>query len=394
MKGTSSYMYIDLIGNIYIQEEIIYYDKLLTFTCKNDIGNLFVASCIELDEREQWLFLPVSEARLLQILRGSITAYEAFRNAEMGFLWKVALKANNYTTGAAEQVLCMDLEDDDLPDKEIVFDIYGEETFSIKNKDRSRIIEQSVTERREFLDISLELQESHTHEIEASFLGKVLEGTQNIVNIIAHKKGINAKIPKKIKEENKLIYTGDYAASFGIRLKSHSLANILNESDLQENLRIFMNLLEAKSDAKKITEILNGLNPAVIHYYKNFLSMLKKENVSVKTYCAFPNEEYRTLNLSLDEVNQCLKVLESDIKEITKEDIFLGKLVAIDTTTSSFKFISDDEEAISGVIDKSVNTDEYRLPKEAKVKLKIRTKLNDFTGKERIEYELLELQYQ
>lgn len=394
MQGIDSYMSIDMIGDIYIIDEIIYYDKPLTFTCKNDIGNLFLASCIDLDEIEQWLLLPVSEARLIQILRGSITAYEAFKNAEMGFLWKVMLKANDYKGGKAEKIFSDTLSDEELPDKDIVFDIYGEDIFSIKSSERDKIVEQSVSERREIFDISLEIQESHTHEIEAAFLGKILEGTQNIVNIIAHKKGINAKVPKQIREHNKLIYAGDFAASFGIRLKSHNLANILNESDLQESLTIFMNLLEAKSDAKKVTRILKDLNPAVIHYYRNFLSLLKKENVSVKTYCAFPNKKFRNINFSLEDVKQSIKVLESEIKEFLKEDIFYGKIVAIDTTTRNFKFISDDNHIISGSIVKSLNIEEYRLPKEAKVKLKTITKLNDFTGKERIDYELMELEYQ
>lgn len=390
MNRKDSYMYIESIGNIYVTEEIIYYDKLLTFVCKNEIGNLFLASCLDLDEIEQWLFLPLSEARLIQVLRGSITAYEAFKNAELGFLWKAELKANNYTSGTAYKVIA---NDKDLPDKDIVFDIYAEETFSLKNEERFKIVEQAQNERREILDISLELNDTHTHEIEAALLGKILKQTQNIVNIIAHKKGVNAKVPKIIKEENKLVYTGEYAASFGIRLKSNNLANILNESSLQENLRIFMNLLEAKDEVEKITDILKGLNPAVIQYYNDFLSVLKKENIAIKTYCAFSNEEYRAFNLSSEDIKKCLEVINADIKEIVKEDIFEGKVVAIDTTNNNFKFISEDNQTISGVINDSLSIQEYILPKSAKVKLKIKSKLNDFTGKERLEYELIELDY-
>jgi hypothetical protein len=394
MNAANSYMNIDLLGNIFMVDEIIYYDKPLTFTCKNDIGNMFIASCTELDYIEKWLFLPVSNARLIQILRGSITAYDAFKNPELDFLWEVSLKANDYTMGEAKKTYPNMLLDEDLPDKEIVFDILGEETFTIKNEDRIGIVEDSVKERREIFDLSIESNGSHIHEIEASFLGKVLEGTQNIVNSIAHKKGFNGKVPKYIKEQNKLIYTGEYAASFGFRLKSHSLSNILNESELQENLETFMNLLQAKADTEKITEILKELNPSVVVHYRNFLSILKKENVAIKTYCAFPNQHYRSLETSLKDITESLNALESNIKEVSKEDTLFGEIVAIDTTARSFKFISDDDEIINGTINDGVNPEEYRLPKNAEVKLKITIKLNGFTGREKIEYELLELVYE
>lgn len=394
MKGENSYMNIDLLGNIYILEEIIYYDKPLTFTCKNDIGTQFIASCLDLDQEEQWLFLPLSKARLIQVLRGSITAYDAFRNSEMGFLWKVYLQSDDYSTGMAKKIQSGDLKEDDLPDKDIVYDIHGEATFSIKNNERQEIVKDSVYERREFLDLSLEMNDLHVHEVEAAFLGKVLENTQNIVNIIAHKEGVNGKVPKHIKEENKLIYSGDYAASFGFRLKSNNLADLLNESGLQNNLTTFMNLLESKSDAQKITRILKDLNPSVIHHYRNFLNLLKSRNASVRTYCAFPNEGYRNINISIDEIKQSIKTLDSEIKELNKEGTFQGRIVAIDTTTNTFKFISDDNEIISGVIGVNVNTNEYKLPKDARVKLKMKITLNEFTGQENIDYELAELIYE
>src|SRR5699024_7605674 len=222
MKGESSYMNIDLLGNIYIMEEIIYYDKPLTFTCKNDIGNQFITSCIELDDEEKWLYLPISKARLIQVLIGSITAYYAFTKPEIDFLWKVYIKSNSYSLGRAIKIEPSELHEDELPDKDIVYDLYGEETFSIKSNERNEIVQDSVKERREFLDLSLEMKESHVHEIEAAFLGKVLENTQNLVNVIAHKRGVSGKVPKHIKEENKLIYSGDFADSFGFRLKSNN----------------------------------------------------------------------------------------------------------------------------------------------------------------------------
>ncbi|GAA0435377.1 hypothetical protein GCM10008983_09940 [Lentibacillus halophilus] len=393
MEGPNSHMTIDLIGNIYVIDEIIYYDKLLSFSCKNDIGNLFLAICIELDDMEQWLFLPVSEARLIQILRGSITAYKAFEQSEMGFIWKITIHANYNKEGKAEKISFDKLADVDLPDKDILFDVYGEDTFSIKRSKQEKILEQSIKERREIIDISLELEQSHTHEIGAAFLGNVLKGTQDIVNVISHRQGMNASIPKKIKDDNKLIYTGNYAASFGIRLKSNKLADIFNESELQRNLSVLMSLLKAKSNAEEISEITKELNPKVLSHYKNFLNLFQKEDVAINTNLAFPSNKLNNVKLTSEDIAQSIKVLESEINETSKEYSFYGKIVAIDITRNNFKFITDDDDTISGEIDKAVNIEEFLLPKRAKVKLRVTTKISDFNDEEQIEYELLEIDY-
>lgn len=394
MENKNSYMSIDTLGDIYVMEEIIYYDKLLTFTCQNDVGNTYIASCIELDSEEQWLFLSISNARLIQVLRGGITAYEAFTKPEMGFLWKVYLSADDYSAGKAETINVNELSDDDLPDKEIVFDIYGEELFAIKSDERQKILSDSIKERREFLDLSLEMGNSHIHEVEAEFLGEVLESTQKLINVIAHKKGANGKVPQHIRDENKLIYSGDYAASFGFRLKSNKLANILNESELQESLTIFMNLLESKSDTDKIIEIINKLNPAVLQHYKRYLRMFERKNVSIKTYCAFPDEQYTNINVSKEDIEQSIKALETEIDVYSKENTFRGELVAIDTTTKTFKFVTDIDETLSGTIGSDLTIEEYRLPRKALAKLNIIVELNNFTQQENITYELIELTYE
>ena len=393
MVESNIYMKINMLGNIYIKDIIVYYDKPLVFSCVNDFQQHFIAMCNELDYIEQWIFLPISEALLIRGLRGNISAYNLFKYPEGEFLWKIYIDSNNYRTGKAIQIKPESLCDEDLPDKDIVYDIYGENEFSIKNSDRKNTLNDSILERREIFDISLEPNESHVHEIDALVLGRVLESTQNIINLIAHKKGINAKVPNSIKEKNKLNVTGNYAASFGIRLKSNLLADMLNESEIQRNLDIFMNILTAKSDMDKLTEILKGLNPAVSLYYIDLLKLLSKENIGIKTYCAFPNNKYRKNYFASEEIKLSLKKLEENIKELSNEIYLEGDIVAIDTLNRTFKFITYDEEKVNGAIGEKINVEEYVLPKKAKIKLEIISKLNDLIGKEEINYRLLELEY-
>lgn len=393
MVENDIYMKIDMLGNIYIKDIIVYYDKPLVFSCINDFQHHFIAMCNELDTDEEWIFLPISEARLIRGLRGNVTAYDLFKYPEGEFLWKIDICSNNYRNGKAVQIKPEILCDEDLPDKDIVYDIYGENDFSLKSSDREKILKDSTLERREIFDISLEPKDSHVHEIDALVLGKVLESTQNIINLIAYKKGINAKVPNSIKEKNKLNVTGNYAASFGVRLKSNLLANMFNESEVQKSLDIFMSILKAKDNTDKLTEILKGLNPAVSLYYIDLLKLLSRENIGIKTYCAFPNNEYRKNYFESEEIKLSLKKLEENIKEISNEICLEGNLVAIDTLNRTFKFITYDEEKVNGTIGEKINIEEYVLPKKVKIRLEMISKLNELSGKENINYRLLELEY-
>lgn len=386
-------MRIDIIGNIYILDVIVYYDKPLVFSCINDYGQYFIASCNELEEVEEWIFVPLTQGRLTKAIHGNIMAYELFKKPEGEFLWKIKINANDYSGGKAVSIEPESLLDDDLPDKDIVYDIYGEENFSIKKDEQCKILDDSILERREILDISLESKDSHVHEIDVEVLGKILNQTQNIINLIAYKQGTKAKVPKEIKEKNKLNVSGAYAASLGIRLKANNFANILNESEIQESLSIFMDILECKSDTGRLTEIFKELNPSVSIYYKNLLKLLCKEKIGVKTYCAFPNNKYRKNSFRLDEVNVVLNSLEEQVKEIKKEMEMIGDFVAIDITNKKFKFITNYDEIICGTIGDNTEIAQYVLLKKAKIKLEMVCSLNDFNGKQSIYYKLLELKY-
>lgn len=390
IKDNDYIMKVDNLGRLYIKDIIVFYDEPLLFSCVNDFDNYFLVNCLDMDdEKKEWLVLPISEARLIRGLKGNISGYNLFKKPEGDFLWRVTQLKDNVLCNS-KQIYPMDLSDDDLPDDDIFFNIYED---SLLSKYDNNILEESIKERREVLDISLEPNGSHVHEIEADVLGKVLSSTQNIINIIAYKKGLNAKVPNDVKEKNKMNVSGNYAASFGVRLKANNLANILNESEVQESLNIFMDILEAKSDITKLTHIFKNLNPAVSIQYKNLLKLFSKEEINFKTYCAFPNKKYRKISFEKYEIENSIKNLEEDVKELNRIINLTGEVVAIDTVSKTFKFKSDDNEKISGTIGENINTDKYILPQYAKIKLEMTIMLNDLTNKENIKYKLLELEY-
>ena len=82
MINKTSYMVIDSIGEIYIKGMILYYDKPLVFSCINETDQMYIAGCTQMEESEEWLFVPISKARLVNALKGNILAYKLFKEPE------------------------------------------------------------------------------------------------------------------------------------------------------------------------------------------------------------------------------------------------------------------------------------------------------------------------
>ncbi|MGL4875195.1 MAG: DUF6575 domain-containing protein [Clostridium sp.] len=384
------YMCVDNIGKIYVLEEITFYDKLLTFTCENEIGHKFIAICIELDENERWFFLPISDAKLIRVLRGEITAYKAFKDAEQSFVYEVIFKDSEYVEGKGKILDISKILDNDLPDTDVVFDIYKDDKFSIKDYSVSEISKLSQLEKRDIIEISLLPQETHIHEIDVLTLGNILTEVQSLINIIAYKDGLNGRIPPCIKEENKLSYCGDFAASFGIRLKSHNLVDVFNQSNLQTNISKFLDLLKSKNNKDKLSETLNGLNPLTISKYKKLLNTLNSQSISLKVNVAYPEGVSRKEEMSSNEIEFSLDLIEKEFDERYSEIEIIGTIVAIDTKKKTFK-IDTSTETISGEIDEKA-TSIFKVPQKVRASIGCTTKLINI-NKNNNQYTLLNVQF-
>lgn len=388
MANENYYMKIDLLGRIYIKDMIIFYDEPLVFSCVNDFGNLFIANkTVSEFENEEWIFLPISEAKLIKGLRGNISAYELFSKPEGEFLWKVCENGNNLAK--AFKICPKTLTDDNLPDKKAFYKIYDDDLLTKKTNELISI--SSKKERREILDLSLEPNFGHSHEISCELLSKVLNQLQSTIYYIASKD--EGEPLQKTKDENKLDITGAYAASFGIRLKSHNLSDLLGESKCQKNLKILMNLLESKGNYNIIKDISNKIGSKAILKYNKLLKTLLDNNMGIKTECAFPNSYYKSIRLGKNDIQKSILTLESQVKDNVRQFEKIGNLVGINVDQRTFEFIDSDKEKFKGSIDNSLNIKEYRLPKYVKVKIEEKLEYNEVTQKEVYKYKLIYLDY-
>lgn len=385
-------MQIDCLGKIYITEVFEFYDEPVLFSCKNSFGNIFVTVLLDIDETfKEWLFLPISEARLIKAKKQLIDLYTLFSEPEDNILWKV-LERDNERVSHSSLLSSEQLTDDDLPDKGTFIEVDIDDNMLPKLDKLDEIIDITKLERREILDISLEPNYEHAREIECFALTDALIEVQSTIFAIADKDG-KKQTPKYVKEQNTLNVAGCFAASFGIRLKANNLTDITGNSNMQANINILLELLDSKGDKQKFENVIGKIHPKAAIKYKELLETLRKYGISFKAKCAYPNEYINVVHINKAEIEKSLKLYNDEIENIVSTIECNGRLTMVDYGKGKFKLEVDEENTIRGDIDKQIQVDLYKIPTNIIAKLERRIEINQYTKKEEIRYKLMELRY-
>lgn len=377
---------VDFLGTLTIKEIYYFYEEPQVFSCINKFGQIFLGLLIDIDIRK-WLMLPISLAQLSQLKSNNLSIREAFLNAEDEFVWRVVEECK---ISKATQIYIEDIEEEDLPDNDLYLDCEDNFMPSINNNE---IVNESFEERRDILDLSLLPLSKHSRELDLTVMGEVLINVQQIIYSLAIPKDYNSnKIPIKIKNENKLVATGTYAASFGIRVKSYELSDFNGDTKLSNTFKEFCKILDYKNNKLELKNILKNYNPRVTLRYKKLMECLYREDLAFNFSFASPNKFYYKTEFDKSDILNNILFLDEQIENMIKLEVLEGTIVGINVTKRTFAFETLEKEMIIGSISTELNKFVYEVPKFVKVCLEKTIQLNDLTSEEKYKYKLLEVQ--
>ncbi|AOZ93624.1 DUF6575 domain-containing protein [Paenibacillus crassostreae] len=380
---------VDLLGKLYIEEMFLFYDEPQLFTCISKFGQRFMVLYVDYTEQDQtWLFAPLTEARLAFAKSNRISLYDVFTKPEDEFIWKV-IKENNSNIAKATQIDPMGISSDLLPTEDAYLNWKNDEMMPCINE---KIFEMAQSERRDIVNLSLEIANGHVREIDCVSLGEVLSNTQNILYMLAHRgNSARGKIPSNIKVENSLQVTGTYAASFGIQLKSNELSDLLGETRLSDTLKLFAQLLMTKSDPVELKAFLITQNQRVVLKYRNLMKTLIEADTGIKVEIASPNKNYFDVKLSVQDVKNTLSILDGEINNMVTVEKIFGEIVGIHTEKKTFSFRSVDGEHITGKLADHFNETTFEVPKHMEIVVEQKIQLNNLTKREKYIYTLIKV---
>ena len=144
----------------------------------------------------------------------------------------------------AEGIIYREVEtivEEELPDPDSYLELeYHEPT--LPPREESTVF-SAIRSGRDVLDISLNINDQHSNEVDAELLGEVLITTQNLAyNIGSNALSSRGPVSKDVMLANKLKASGFFAASFGIRLKSNSQQGLFGDTDASSTLEKLMEL--------------------------------------------------------------------------------------------------------------------------------------------------------
>lgn len=382
----------DPIGKLRIQNIYEYYDEPLVFSFYSETGALYLANLVDGDDDVHiWTYLPITNKELLAIESQQISLFNLYKNSTSSYIYILTEKidSKDYQT-----ISMNSFPKEYLPDKDSFLDFTRNQNTTLGN---IQVIEKRSTESNRYVvDLSLEPNQSHEHEIEANLLGKTLIDFQELVQAIGAPKHLlkQAAISDEIRQENRLKVTNVFAASFGVRMESDHLANAFSDDPIRNNLESLITMLNGINDYEGTLNYLNSFSQKSKYKFLSFIELIKDNKIDGKISLAVPQGSdflLKTTNFKEKEAVDFYKKAQTDIDIKEQEIILDGSLLAFDSKVSSFKFassVSGNDIIYSGKLSEKITDSTSSIPSNGIATILVETKTKIFTGEESHKYTL------
>ena len=374
----------DVIGKLVIDEIFIFYEEPQLFTCTNEIDHKYIILLTDMDDH-QWLVVPISEARLSRMKSNQLSVKNAFIEPELKNLWKI----QEYdSTLIINKIKIEEIPSCDLPDDDLFLDYKFDELMPCVDRN---LIEVSVKEKRDIVDIVLNVSDSHIREIESEALGEVLSLTQQILYSLAAGKS-NKKISKDIKDKTTMVICGTFAASFGVRFKSSGYSDLFGSTDVSPVIKMFSELLGSKDGEKDLKEVIQNYSKKTIVRYRQLMETLLQADTSLAIKAASPNKYCFDVDFTKDDIKRNLIILEKEIENDPDILTMYGTMVGINVASNTFVFKNMDNEKFSGKLSSNFKDVTFEVPQFVKATFEHRVTYNELIKDDKNSYTLVSIE--
>ena len=237
-----------LLSAFSFERVLSYYDGPRLILLRSMAGQLYLAWWNNTDDNtDRWIYLPLSERRLHELLTGDITCLEGLKSPEDGYVFVVDEDLREDSNDLTMLVTPDALPEESLPYPEARFDYAPP----------FEVTETTTRDRGHLLDIRFHSRMTTDRgRVGARTIGKTVSGLQSLLEAIGQELGQRApnmmgRIPDRILEQTRLNPVSAYSGSFGIRLESHEQDGMSGTSLIRSSLNRFYDLIEAVADPEE-----------------------------------------------------------------------------------------------------------------------------------------------
>ena len=249
-----------------------YYDGPRLLLQKSRAGQLYLAWWSDSDDStERWIYLPLSEQRLRQILSGEMPSLEGLEQSEDGSLFVIDKDLYTDSIIRTVQTDAAALPDDARPRPEARLNIPIPDEIS-------GLVTREGAHR---LDIRIESTgQGRNGRVPADVVGQFFGNTQRLLNALGQSAlggdiSLRGPVSNHVKEQTSLAVVGTYAGSLGLRFETVWDDPSADESLARSSLEGLFTLLEVGDGITELTAPLGILNARVAANYNNLLSTIE-----------------------------------------------------------------------------------------------------------------------
>lgn len=385
------FAFIDALGELFYHEIYLFYDEPLLFSCMNNALQYYMFERVpSVKGQERWVAVSISQARLLQLEKNTLEVRDVFVMCETGMAYLITSFEGLFSM---ETIMSNSLSDDMLPmsGEYLDFDRDDENDIDALPNDGGTPLALAEKERRDVLELSLEMENRHKREISSTALGHILENTQQLVFALANKNGgLRGAIPSEIQEGNTLLVSGVFAASFGIRLKSKDVCSLLGETAVTKTLSELSRLLDGTHNREVLQSVLESNSPRVMIKYRELLQTLLRHKMALRVHYASPNKTVYNRRFAMEDISQYLKVLDTELQQRVVKETLYGNLVSIDNENHKFGFRSAGNDKFKGKLAPSLQGKTFSVTMPGKAVIETQIQFDEITGTERFNHTLID----
>ncbi|NTU81348.1 MAG: hypothetical protein HGA45_18550 [Chloroflexales bacterium] len=341
-----------ILGALEIIETYEHYDRPVLFSCRNQVGSLFLVVLTGDDEEgEEWLIAPVSHRRFEYIRSGGIDLHTAFAKVEGENLILLYIPLDNSTEIKIDFVKAISIDPYKLPQEGERLDIPTVTMQSVFESPSKRANQM----RRESVDISLETITPERNEIPVGRLGSVISNFQRLLNAIGNKIFGTGSIKGAFSQDTvidmQLNVVGFSPGSFRVNMASSATANLFDDTKIGDALNEMLNLIRIAEDDRVLQSRLMDLGSRVSSSFVEFLESVNLDVTDIKIEWGSPHPgKGGVAAISSLTAQKTARSIRSFEEQAFREFTITAKLIGANLRTMKFE-IEMDDSSIAGDID-------------------------------------------
>lgn len=370
---------------------LFYYDGPQLITATDPVGTKYLCMLAEeLEDRDKFLCVQISSARLIAFEAGEVDLLQIFRNPEAGDLYEgdAEYSADEFSLTAK-------------PAQQISEDWYPQEGFFLEPLKSGEVVAAEARARsKAVINFAFNPPEARDAlQIEVEHLASGLHIFQNLVRHAYNKaiRGLSRATRELVSDKinYQMEVYGFSEGSFTVNMQSKLSTNdLLGSVDIEKALQLVDDAVAASSDRDQAISFLRAHTEHFLTAYRSLLEFIVENDSPLKYERATPRfttDKRRTM--SVDVATELYDILTSQAYLTTELVTLVGIVTVINTNNNTWAILDEEEGAeYSGKVapDSPINLDGITAGTE-RYQFECEERLMEFTatGKEKVERLLL-----